>query len=112
MLGGTGQMNFLIHNVGSPDDFDSWNVDGWDSEALGPVFQRLSCWMGQGGPNPTAAAHFTQSETCSLRGHHREGNTPGHQLKPRGCSLKKILVHPPKKIPKNPKKIQKNQGFF
>ena len=34
------------------------------------------------------------------------------QENPRGCSLKKILVHPPKKSEKSEKKNKKFQGFF
>lgn len=44
MVGGSGQMNFLIHNLGSPGDYDSWNVPGWDSQAMKDTFDRLTCW--------------------------------------------------------------------
>ena len=45
MVGGSGQMNFLIHSTGSTGDYDSWQVDGWDSHSMKMTFDRMACWM-------------------------------------------------------------------
>ncbi|KZS16816.1 Neither inactivation nor afterpotential protein G [Daphnia magna] len=44
MVGGSGQMNFLIHATGSPSDYDSWKVPGWDSHTMKTALDGLTCW--------------------------------------------------------------------
>ena len=50
MLGGTGQMNFMIHTSGSAEDFDSWKISGWEAKSMVAILDRLSCWIPQDGP--------------------------------------------------------------
>ena len=44
-------MNFLIHTAGSPSDYDSWQVPGWDSRTMKDALDRLTCWT-KGDPTP------------------------------------------------------------
>lgn len=37
-------MNFLIHTLGSPTDYDSWHLPGWDSATMKTALDRLTCW--------------------------------------------------------------------
>ncbi len=41
MLGGSANMNALIHQWGHPADFDDWGVDGWAWQDVMPVFRKL-----------------------------------------------------------------------
>jgi hypothetical protein len=50
-VGGSGQMNFLIHTTGSPGDYDSWKVPGWDSQTMKNTLDDLTCWT-KGNPKP------------------------------------------------------------
>lgn len=63
MMGGSGQMNFLIHSIGSAGDFDSWQLDGWDSQSMKMTFDRMSCWM-DADPVSRSFLHF-QPEECT-----------------------------------------------
>lgn len=47
-------MNFLIHATGSPSDYDSWRVPGWDSHTMKKTLDRLTCWT-KGNPKPPVA---------------------------------------------------------
>ena len=62
-MGGSGQMNFLIHSIGSTGDFDSWQLDGWDSQSMKMTFDRMSCWM-DADPVSRSFLHF-QPEECT-----------------------------------------------
>lgn len=66
-VGGSGQMNFLIHTVGSPADYDSWNLPGWDSRSMKAVFDRLTC-LGADSPARRPFALDEDAETCAPPG--------------------------------------------
>lgn len=75
-------MNFLIHTLGSPTDYDSWKVPGWDSKSMKNTLDRLTCWtkgeaqkkpfgarssfLLNGEPEMCTAPPMT---TCKLKGH-------------------------------------------
>jgi len=65
MVGGTGQMNFQLHMIGSPADYDSWNTDGWDSQTLKNTFDRLSCWMDAEASGAQRSFLHQSQDTCT-----------------------------------------------
>ena len=71
-MGGTGQMNFLIHMIGSATDFDSWQVSGWDSYSLKSTFDRLSCWMDTDKPTGRPF-ELPKTDMCTADFLHHEG---------------------------------------
>ncbi|XP_043277851.1 neither inactivation nor afterpotential protein G isoform X2 [Venturia canescens] len=40
-LGGSGQLNYLVHSFGRPDDYDSWPAT-WSYKSLNPYFQGVA----------------------------------------------------------------------
>ncbi|XP_015123344.1 neither inactivation nor afterpotential protein G isoform X1 [Diachasma alloeum] len=44
-LGGSGQMNFLLHSFGKPEDYRQWPT-GWSYHNLAPYFDKVSRIMG------------------------------------------------------------------
>lgn len=60
-------MNFLIHTAGSPSDYDSWHVPGWDSRTMKDVLDKLTCWT-KADPNPKPFRAFLlddEPEMCT-----------------------------------------------
>ena len=57
VLGGSSSINGLVYIRGQREDFDEWNVPGWDFAGLLPYFKKCEDqqrgadeWHGQGGP--------------------------------------------------------------
>ncbi|XP_065348224.1 neither inactivation nor afterpotential protein G-like isoform X1 [Cloeon dipterum] len=45
-LGGSGQLNYMVHFPGVPSDFDRWEKEGahgWGYETIRPIMERLTC---------------------------------------------------------------------
>lgn len=76
-------MNFLIHTTGSPSDYDSWRLPGWDSQSMKETLDRLTCWRKIDTVNPQHIPRFmseNDGDMCIMpvspgRFHH-ENNHP------------------------------------
>lgn len=44
-MGGSGQLNYLVHSFGIPDDYKDW-PPGWSYDDLHPYFQQVETIMG------------------------------------------------------------------
>jgi hypothetical protein len=66
MVGGSGQINFLIHSTGSSTDFDTWNITGWDADTMRSIYDRLTCWKPEEKVvKMSIASLLNEQETCS-----------------------------------------------
>lgn len=61
-------MNFLIHSVGSPSDYDTWQANGWDVQSMQATFQRLTCLTNEPVTEPSVRRNLfleEDSEMCT-----------------------------------------------
>lgn len=68
-LGGSGQLNYLVHSFGNPEDYESW-PSGWNYKDLKPYFRKVSKIMDFSGPSPDLelAKIFTGIDATKLDG--------------------------------------------
>ena len=69
VLGGSSSINGLVYIRGQPEDYDGWDVPGWDFASLLPYFRKAedqqrgaSAWHGAGGP--LAVSDLERHELC------------------------------------------------